>query len=62
MQIALSTLIDVVQATSHTLADHADLETPIATRITTDSRELQAGDVFVALRGETFDGHRKSVV
>jgi UDP-N-acetylmuramoyl-tripeptide--D-alanyl-D-alanine ligase len=58
MQIALSTLIDVVQATSHTLADHADLETPIATRITTDSRELQAGDVFVALRGETFDGHR----
>lgn len=58
MQIALSTLIDVVQATSHTLTDRADLETLLTTRITTDSRELQAGDVFVALRGETFDGHR----
>jgi UDP-N-acetylmuramoyl-tripeptide--D-alanyl-D-alanine ligase len=58
MHIALSTLIDVVQATSHTLSDRADLDTTITTRITTDSRDLQAGDVFLALRGETFDGHR----
>jgi UDP-N-acetylmuramoyl-tripeptide--D-alanyl-D-alanine ligase len=26
-------------------------------RVVTDSRTLQAGDVFVALRGENFDGH-----
>jgi UDP-N-acetylmuramoyl-tripeptide--D-alanyl-D-alanine ligase len=29
----------------------------IATRITTDSRDIQPGDVFVALRGDRFDGH-----
>jgi UDP-N-acetylmuramoyl-tripeptide--D-alanyl-D-alanine ligase len=29
----------------------------IATRITTDSRSIQPGDVFLALRGEKFDGH-----
>ncbi len=27
------------------------------TRVTTDSRALQAGDLFVALKGERFDGH-----
>jgi UDP-N-acetylmuramoyl-tripeptide--D-alanyl-D-alanine ligase len=28
------------------------------TRISTDSRTLQPGDLFVALRGDNFDGHR----
>ena len=28
------------------------------TRISTDSRTLQAGDLFVPLRGENFDGHK----
>src|SRR6185436_15646399 len=27
------------------------------TRVTTDSRNLQPGDLFVALAGERFDGH-----
>jgi UDP-N-acetylmuramoyl-tripeptide--D-alanyl-D-alanine ligase len=31
--------------------------TTLATGITTDTRLLKAGDVFLALRGETFDGH-----
>ena len=27
------------------------------TGVSTDSRKLQSGDLFVALRGESFDGH-----
>lgn len=27
-------------------------------RVTTDSRQIQAGDVFIALKGENFDGNR----
>jgi UDP-N-acetylmuramoyl-tripeptide--D-alanyl-D-alanine ligase len=30
----------------------------IVSRVSTDSRTLQAGDLFVPLRGENFDGHR----
>ena len=29
-----------------------------ANALTTDSREVERGDIFVALRGENFDGHR----
>ena len=39
----------------------AELKTPLRkgriTRVTTDSRQVKAGDLFVALRGERFDGH-----
>ncbi|MEY4763608.1 MAG: hypothetical protein RI907_281 [Pseudomonadota bacterium] len=35
---------------------HGDPATPIA-RVHTDTRTLQAGDLFVALRGERFDAH-----
>jgi UDP-N-acetylmuramoyl-tripeptide--D-alanyl-D-alanine ligase len=31
---------------------------PVVSRISTDSRTLQPGDLFVALRGDNFDGHR----
>ena len=30
----------------------------IVTRLSTDSRTLQSGDLFVALRGDNFDGHK----
>src|SRR3954467_12851335 len=30
----------------------------IVSRVSTDSRTLQAGDLFVPLRGENFDGHK----
>jgi UDP-N-acetylmuramoyl-tripeptide--D-alanyl-D-alanine ligase len=35
-----------------------DKSDPDISRISTDSRTLQAGDLFVPLRGENFDGHR----
>jgi len=39
----------------------AELKTPLRkgliARVTTDSRQVKAGDLFVALRGERFDGH-----
>ncbi|MCA1660547.1 MAG: Mur ligase domain-containing protein, partial [Verrucomicrobiaceae bacterium] len=34
-----------------------DAGAPIS-RISTDSRTLQDGDLFVPLRGENFDGHK----
>ncbi|HXM32760.1 MAG TPA: UDP-N-acetylmuramoyl-tripeptide--D-alanyl-D-alanine ligase [Chthoniobacterales bacterium] len=36
----------------------ADDTSVIVSRISTDSRTLKAGDLFVPLRGENFDGHR----
>ena len=30
----------------------------LVTNLSTDSRTLQPGDLFVALRGENFDGHK----
>lgn len=53
LKATLAQLIEATQATPHNLAD------PLQTveGITTDSRTLQAGQVFVALRGEKFDGH-----
>ena len=35
----------------------SDGELPVS-RVSTDSRTLQAGDLFVPLRGENFDGHK----
>ena len=30
---------------------------PVFTGVSTDTRTLRAGDLFVALRGERYDGH-----
>jgi UDP-N-acetylmuramoyl-tripeptide--D-alanyl-D-alanine ligase len=52
-QASLAQLIDVLAATPVHLAN-PDL---MACGIVTDTRALQPGEVFLALRGETFDGH-----
>lgn len=49
----LTQLVDVLGATANYLTDR----TLTATGIATDSRHIKPGDVFLALRGETFDGH-----
>ena len=50
---------------TYTTTDTADITGGIAhgalrcaNALTTDSREVERGDIFVALRGENFDGHR----
>ncbi|MBD2460636.1 UDP-N-acetylmuramoyl-tripeptide--D-alanyl-D-alanine ligase [Oscillatoria sp. FACHB-1407] len=48
-------LVEILQATPLNYLSRDQMT--IAARITTDSRALQAGEVFLALRGETFDGH-----
>jgi UDP-N-acetylmuramoyl-tripeptide--D-alanyl-D-alanine ligase len=55
MQISLSQLAAIF---STTYADVSDLTSdPICMGINTDSRSVKPGEVFLALRGETFDGH-----
>lgn len=46
----------LLQATQGVCSDNAQ-PAPKLSRICTDSRKVQQGDLFVALRGETFDGH-----
>jgi UDP-N-acetylmuramoyl-tripeptide--D-alanyl-D-alanine ligase len=55
-RFTLRQLVQITQATPLNLTE-ADLE-ELSTGITTDSRNMQAGQVFLALRGEQFDGHR----
>lgn len=45
------------QCTDDTVLDTTALDTTVAQRINTDTRTIQAGDVFLALRGDNFDGH-----
>lgn len=52
--IAGSQLIEILGTRPFT---QSDLNEKTATGITTDTRNLKPGDVFVALRGEKFDGH-----
>lgn len=51
---SLAQLIAVTQATGLNLEDLAQ----VAQGITTDSRAIQPGQLFLALRGERFDGHQ----
>jgi len=53
-----ATLAQLISATHAKAIAPASFEvTQVATGITTDSRSVQPGEVFVALRGEKFDGH-----
>lgn len=52
----LTQLVQILAAKLHHLS-LTDLEAPF-TGITTDTRILKPGEVFVALRGEKFDGHQ----
>jgi UDP-N-acetylmuramoyl-tripeptide--D-alanyl-D-alanine ligase len=55
--MALFTVEEILEVTGgRLLAGAADGRTGV-TRVTTDSRDVRRGDLFVALRGETFDGH-----
>ncbi|MBW4681511.1 MAG: UDP-N-acetylmuramoyl-tripeptide--D-alanyl-D-alanine ligase [Microcoleus vaginatus WJT46-NPBG5] len=51
----LTQLIDILHATPANIPDKL-LKTPV-TGITTDTRSIKTDEVFVALRGENFDGH-----
>ncbi|SFJ67413.1 UDP-N-acetylmuramoyl-tripeptide--D-alanyl-D-alanine ligase [Planctomicrobium piriforme] len=48
---------DLIAATGGNPVGIADLEQPI-TRIETDSRKIRPGDLFWALEGKRFDGHK----
>ncbi|WP_017721960.1 UDP-N-acetylmuramoyl-tripeptide--D-alanyl-D-alanine ligase [Kamptonema formosum] len=54
-RVTLAQLSEIIEATHAEEQDVAP-DTPAA-GITTDTRSLKTGEVFVALRGENFDGH-----
>ena len=54
-QLSTTQLVEILAATPINLSKEADV-TPL-TGITTDTRSLQPGHLFLALRGEKFDGH-----
>ncbi|MDX2217031.1 MAG: UDP-N-acetylmuramoyl-tripeptide--D-alanyl-D-alanine ligase [Oculatellaceae cyanobacterium bins.114] len=53
-RVTLAQLVEILEAAPLNLPSEA---TSLATCLTTDSRFLQPGEIFLALRGETFDGH-----
>lgn len=55
MQIPLTQLDIILAANERNAAE--SIETVTATGVTTDTRSLQPGEIFVALQGENFDGH-----
>jgi UDP-N-acetylmuramoyl-tripeptide--D-alanyl-D-alanine ligase len=55
-QVPLAQLIDVLNATP--LHGSEQVRSHTTTGLTTDTRAIQPGELFLALRGESFDGHR----
>jgi UDP-N-acetylmuramoyl-tripeptide--D-alanyl-D-alanine ligase len=55
-QLTLGQLIDVLNATPLHVSDR--LRSQLAVGLTTDTRVIRQGELFLALRGESFDGHR----
>ncbi len=55
-QVPLAQLIDVLNAMSLHVSEQVRSHT--TTGLTTDTRAIQPGELFLALRGESFDGHR----
>lgn len=51
---SLLQMVDVLAARPANIED----KTAVFRKVTTDTRELEPGDLFVALRGENFDGHQ----
>lgn len=54
-QLPVTQLVEILAATPINLSDEA--ASTLFTGITTDTRSLKPGNVFLALRGENFDGH-----
>ncbi len=54
-QLSITQLIGILAATPIHLSEEA--ASAVCTGITTDTRRLQPGHLFLALRGEKFDGH-----
>jgi UDP-N-acetylmuramoyl-tripeptide--D-alanyl-D-alanine ligase len=54
-QLTLAQLIDVLSATP--LHVSAQIQSQMVVGLNTDTREIQPGSLFLALRGESFDGH-----
>jgi UDP-N-acetylmuramoyl-tripeptide--D-alanyl-D-alanine ligase len=55
-QLTLAQLIDVLNATPLHVSNR--LRSQLAIGLTTDTRTVASGELFLALRGESFDGHR----
>ncbi|WP_404787193.1 UDP-N-acetylmuramoyl-tripeptide--D-alanyl-D-alanine ligase [Altericista sp. CCNU0014] len=55
-QLTLAQLIDVLNATPLHVSEQA--RSQVAVGLNTDTRAIRAGEIFLALRGESFDGHR----
>ncbi len=54
-QVSLTQLVDILAAKTLNLS--AAAAATVCTAITTDTRHLQPGNLFIALRGDNFDGH-----